>query len=120
MSGAPVELPEYMWGECGPPPPPAPPQAPSPPSLPPPSPPPPEQWFQFKASQSLSLNEALVEQYGDMSGIVAGVEFPAGDSLLAPSLFDANTRAAEIWLLGTVTARLPRSYGSPRCGSADL
>lgn len=104
MSGAPVELPEYMWGECGPPPPPAPPQAPSPPSLPPPSPPPPEQWFQFKASQSLSLNEALVEQYGDMSGIVAGVEFPAGDYLLAPSLFDANTSAAEIWLLGNSTA----------------
>ena len=41
MSGAPVELPEYMWGECGPPPPPAPPQPPPPPSPPPPSPPPP-------------------------------------------------------------------------------
>ena len=59
----------------------------------------------FQPSQNTPLNMALESQFGDtMRDVVVGIEFPAGELLLAPSLFDANTSAAAVWLIGSSTA----------------
>ena len=59
----------------------------------------------FQPSQNTPLNKALESQFGDMMrDVVVGIEFPAGELLLAPSLFDANTSAAAVWLIGSSTA----------------